>query len=75
MRKKTAPSTREHRNASISRQSGLIARGNNTKRSETEKCVLDNRSHRTSCASAAEAEYRILGQVSHSLPMSAACAC
>ena len=55
MRKKTAPSTREHRTASISRQSGLIAKGENDKQSAMDKCALDNRSHRTSCASVAAA--------------------
>ncbi len=47
MRKKTAPKALKHRAASPGRQPGLIAKGNNTKRSETDKCVLDNRSHRT----------------------------
>ncbi len=62
MRKKTAPSTREHRNTSISRQSGLIARGNNTKRSQTDTCALDNRPHRTSCASRALIEVAIVNE-------------
>ena len=47
MRKKTAPLPQEHRDASSSRHPGLIAKGKNNKQSATDKCALDNRSHRT----------------------------
>ena len=54
MRKKqTASQTRKHPAASSRKQSGLIAQGKNAPQSAAPKCALDNRSHRTSRASAA----------------------
>jgi hypothetical protein len=50
MRKKTAPSTRKHRNASYRRSPGLITKGKSAEGSETKKYVLDDRSHRTALA-------------------------
>jgi len=53
---KTAPSPREHRKASSSRKPGLIAKGEKGEQSAMDRCALDNRSHRTACASVAAAE-------------------
>ena len=47
MRKKTAPKPRQHRPASPTQQSGLIAQGRDAQQSATRNCALDNRSHRT----------------------------
>jgi hypothetical protein len=47
-KKKTAPRTRQHRQASPPQQSGLIAGETNTSQSAETRCALDNRSHRTS---------------------------
>jgi hypothetical protein len=46
-KKKTAPRTRQHRQASPPQQSGLIAGETNTSQSAETRCALDNRSHRT----------------------------
>ena len=48
MRKKTAPRTRKQNKASPCEQSGLIAQETTERQSAGGKCVLDNRSHRTS---------------------------
>ena len=53
MRKKTAPKPRQHRPASPTQQSGLIAQGKDAQQSATRNCALDNRSHRTARASPA----------------------
>ena len=53
MRKQTASATRKHRKAQSPKQSGLIARAKTAPESATSKCALDNRSHRTLCASPA----------------------
>ena len=47
MQRKTAKQTTKRRIDSSPMQSGLIAKGKNAERSATTKCVLDNRSHRT----------------------------
>jgi hypothetical protein len=54
MRKKpTAPSPRKHRKASPAQQPGLIAQGKTPSPSARGTCALDDRSHRTLCASPA----------------------
>ncbi len=50
MRKKTARHTPDSPKASPNQPSGLIAKGQQPGESVQEECVLDNRSHRTSCA-------------------------
>ena len=47
MRKKTALQNPENRKASPNQTSGLIAKDRKPGESAEEKCVLDNRSHRT----------------------------
>ncbi len=47
MQKKTAKHATKRRADSSPQQSGLIAKGTNAQQSGTTKCVLDNRSHRT----------------------------
>ena len=69
---KTAPSPREHRDASSHREPGLIAKGENGEQSATDKCALDNRSHRTSCASVATADGSIT-QESRAFPAGVNC--
>jgi hypothetical protein len=52
MRKRTAPRTRQQLPASSPKQTaGLMARKKNAPRSARTKSALDNRSHRTTCAS------------------------
>ena len=53
MRKKTAQQTPENRKASLNQTKGLVAKGQKPGQSAQETCVLDNRSHRTVCVSAA----------------------
>lgn len=48
MRKQTAPRIRKHRQASSTKQAGLIAPGNTAQQSATPSCTLANHSHRTS---------------------------
>jgi hypothetical protein len=47
MRKKTAPQNPGNRKASPKQTKGLVAKGRKPGESAKEKCVLDNRSHRT----------------------------
>ena len=47
MRKKTAPRTQRHQNASSHQRAGLIAKGEGASPSAAEGSALANRSHRT----------------------------
>jgi hypothetical protein len=52
-KKKTALQIPGDRKASPNQTKGLVAKGEKTRQSGQEGCVLDNHSHRTVCVSAA----------------------
>jgi len=54
MRKKTALQPPGNRKASLNQTKGLVAKGQKPPQPAQETCVLDNRSHRTVCVSAAD---------------------